>query len=166
MSRLTTILAGAALVVGCGGGSNDGGIIASTTDWHADISGIGQFASIRGTSDIVLASDGQSFSATTEIMNGVAGNIYPWHVHFGTCAATGAIVGATVYPELVVDSDGRAIASVTVAAPLDAATPYSVNLHLSPDNIATIIACGDLVFQGGGGGSSGGGGGGGGGGGY
>ncbi|HEY5944382.1 MAG TPA: hypothetical protein VIV40_02780 [Kofleriaceae bacterium] len=157
MTHLITMLAAATLLVACGGSNNDGSPVASTTDWHADISGTGQFAGIRGTSDIVLASDGQSFAVTTEITNAIAGNSYPWHVHFGTCAATGAIVGAMVYPELVVAADGRAAASATVTAPLAAATPYSVNVHISADNLATIIACGDLVLQGGGGGGGGGG---------
>lgn len=158
MTRLTTILLSAASLVACTDDGNDGGtVIPSTAQWRAAIAGTGSFASIRGTSDVVLARDGGSFTAVTEISGGTPGSVYPWHVHFGTCAATGAIIGATVYPELAVGNDGSAFADVTVGAPLDVATAYSVNLHISPDNLPTIIACGDLVLEGGGGGGGGGG---------
>ncbi|HEY5920521.1 MAG TPA: hypothetical protein VIV11_02570 [Kofleriaceae bacterium] len=158
MTRLRTIPISAALIAGCTSSGDDGAVIMSTTDWHANITGIGAFASIRGTSDVVVASDGGSFAVTTELTNAPAGGIHPWHVHAGACPG-GAIVGATHYPELVVGSDGTAMADVTVAASLDNAAPYSINVHLSPDNLATLVACGDLVNLSGGGGGGGGGGG-------
>jgi hypothetical protein len=155
MTRLTTSLLGAALVACGGGGGNGGSVISATTDWHANITGIGSFAGLTGTSDVVLASDGQSFTATTELANATPGAVYPWHVHVGACPG-GAIIGEEEYPALVIASDGTAIATATITSGLDVAVPYSVNVHLSPDNLPTIIACGTLVHQGGGGGGGGG----------
>lgn len=148
MTRLSNMILGAALVVGCMDDDDDGPSPGPGVDWTADIVGIGAYANLRGSSAVSLADDGRSFSASIEIRNGDPGSVYPWHVHFGTCADTGAIIGEAAYPALNVDGSGTAAATADVPSGLDADIAYSVNVHLAPDNLATIIACGDLVARG------------------
>ena len=86
-----------------------------------------------------------------------AGTVYLWHVHEGTCAATGAPVAGWTYRThdaagngtLTSDASGNANTrgrSATFKA--DPTKGYSVNVHVStPTNglaAGTIIACGDL----------------------
>jgi hypothetical protein len=66
-------------------------------------------------------------------------------VHHGKCGNAGSILGpATAYPPLKIgpDSTGSATASVTTSLP--ASGDYLVNVHASPSDLNTIVACGDL----------------------
>ena len=85
-------------------------------------------------------------NVTVNIMGAQAGATLPWHIHDGTCAdANAPITGAaTSYPPLVVGSDGRATASAQVAVGLNEARNYIINVHASPTNLGTILACGDF----------------------
>ena len=88
--------------------------------------------------------------------NLAAGTMYLWHVHEGTCAATGAPVPGWTYRKqvgangtLTANKSGNANTrgkSATFNA--DPAKRYSVNVHVAtPTNglpAGTIIACGDL----------------------
>jgi hypothetical protein len=67
-------------------------------------------------------------------------------VHEGTCETGGPITGdATVYPPLTVGADGRAEANARLLnLKLNEAKKYHINVHRSPTDLATIIACGDL----------------------
>jgi len=123
---------------------------------------------VSGTADIKWNVGDALFTATAAITGDLPGAVRPWHVHFGVCPNSGQIVGPSgSYPALVVDQNGFAEITTTVAFELDAAVPYSVNIHESESALAHVIACGDLeVIAGGGGGGSGGDDGGGGGGGY
>lgn len=70
---------------------------------------------------------------------------HPWHVHSGTCGSGGPIVGsATAYPVLSVGGNGRATAQATLALELMPAESYYVNIHQSPTDLGTIVACGAL----------------------
>jgi hypothetical protein len=74
------------------------------------------------------------------------GGPYPWHVHDGTCETGGPIVGdATAYAPLMVGADGRAEATARLLGlKLNEAKKYHINVHRSPTDLATIIACGEL----------------------
>jgi hypothetical protein len=83
----------------------------------------------------------------TVVLTGLpAGGPYPWHVHEGTCETGGPIVGdPAVYPPLTVGTDGRAEANTRlINLRLSEARKYHVNVHRSPSDLATIIACGEL----------------------
>lgn len=155
---LGSIILGAGVLVGCTGDDGDvrGPISGPTVTWTATIVGNNPYP-ISGSASVVLAEDGASFTATIAIERGVPGSTYPWHVHFGTCGDGGGIVGPGAYPELVVAADGTAATNTIVLQALDTTAPYSVNVHLSPSDLPTIIGCGDLRSRGdtGGGGGDG-----------
>jgi hypothetical protein len=84
--------------------------------------------------------------AQVSVSNAVPGGKHPWHVHRGRCGADQGIFGpADAYKPLEVNNDGRA----TSNAELSVATPrtgeFFVNVHASRQNMATIIACGNLA---------------------
>jgi hypothetical protein len=100
-------------------------------------------SSVRGTIELKSALVGGT--ANVSITGATAGSQHPWHVHTGTCANSGAIVGSPPsYPVLSVGSDGRASATATIGAALTPGTPYIVNVHRSTSDMGTIIACGEL----------------------
>jgi hypothetical protein len=120
---------------------------AQTRMWDATVTGLGDFAGLRGDA-FVRQTEGASFSATVTLRGDEPGSIRPWHVHVGTCATGGGIVGdPAAYDVLAVDAAGVATAMARVGVELEAGAPYHVNVHFSPADLPTIIACGDLVLQ-------------------
>jgi hypothetical protein len=82
---------------------------------------------------------------TVSIVGAQPGSTHPWHVHDGKCTdASPPIVGdPTAYPPLVVGSNGTATATAHISVKLNEARNYIINVHASPTNLATIVACGD-----------------------
>jgi hypothetical protein len=116
--------------------------------WTAAVTGIGAHAQLTGQGAVAWIPGSTQFVATMQIMNDVQGQVRPWHVHFGTCATGGGIVGADGdYPRLTITGAGSATATATVPMSLDINAPYHINVHLSEAEMATIIACGDLVLN-------------------
>lgn len=92
-----------------------------------------------------LVADGKTNVSVT-LANAMAGQRLPWHVHEGTCSDDMGIVGsASSYPVIVVAKDGTASSSTVLTVTLDEAKDYFVNVHASPTNLKTIVACGNLV---------------------
>ena len=117
-------------------------ISGTTGDWAATLTPRGGSA-VRG--DVKLQSAVVGSVVNISISGATAGALHPWHVHTGTCANSGGVVGAAGnYPVLTVGTDGRASANATVNAPLSEGSAYSVNVHRSASDMGTIIACGDL----------------------
>jgi hypothetical protein len=110
---------------------------------------------VRGTSQLV---DGKKNNKVSlHMRNLAASTMYLWHVHEGSCAATGAPVAGWTY-RTQVGSNGTLTSgpagnantrgkSATFNA--DPSKSYSVNVHIAaPTNglpAGTIIACGDLT---------------------
>jgi len=70
-----------------------------------------------------------------------------WHVHAGSCAKGGAILGvASAYPALRVDGTGATKAKVTLRVALPESGSYYVDVHDSPQNAAKVVACGELLL--------------------
>jgi superoxide dismutase, Cu-Zn family len=145
MRGSTCLLAVAGLALaGC-----DGDTTATPVEreWQAQLSGAVGWEHLGGEATVVFVPGTGSFVAGAELTGDQPGAVRPWHVHFNTCAAGGGIVGQDGdYPRLVVGSDGRATATVAVTQPLQVGALYHVNVHLSNAELATIIACGDLVL--------------------
>ena len=81
--------------------------------------------------------------------SGMTGTVRPWHVHFGTCGNDQGIVGdASAYSPLSPGANGTANSSATVSVALDPARSYFVNIHKSPTELQTIVACGALTTTG------------------
>jgi hypothetical protein len=114
-------------------------------------------ADARGKAQLV---DGKKRNKVSlHMRNLAAGTMYLWHVHEGSCAATGAPVPGWTYRTqvgpngtLTTKKSGNANTrgrSATFDA--DPAKSYSVNVHVAtPTNglpAGTIIACGDLTTK-------------------
>jgi hypothetical protein len=113
-------------------------------DWNANVTGRSMWQGISGRAQAKLEGDN---THVTFVLTGLpAGGPYPWHVHEGTCETGGPIVGdPAVYPPLTVGTDGRAEANTRlINLRLNEARKYHVNVHRSPSDLATIIACGEL----------------------
>jgi hypothetical protein len=116
--------------------------------WTTSFQGSGEWDEISGSSDVTWATGGAAFMANIDVRGDETEAVRPWHVHHGTCAQGGEVVGgAAHYPALNMDSGGSAEATATVPIALDPAAQYHVNVHQSPSEMGTIIACGDLVQQ-------------------
>lgn len=107
----------------------------------AAMSGVVQ---VQGTS--YVARDGNRTRAVVSVNNASPGGVHPWHVHRGRCGYDNGIVGsANAYPVLKIGDNGtaRQTATLDVSFPVDG--EYFVNVHASPDNMQTIVACGNLA---------------------
>ncbi|MGI8507868.1 MAG: hypothetical protein ACR2MQ_00925 [Gemmatimonadaceae bacterium] len=117
-----------------------------TDQWSATINSEAG-TSITGTAAAV--GDMSQTHATVSLGGATAGAVHPWHVHVGQCGDNGSIVGPPAnYPPLTVGADGTASASATIPAGLTSATRYYVNIHKSPREMGTIVACGNLTRAG------------------
>ena len=66
-------------------------------------------------------------------------------MHYGSCGNDQGIVGdANAYPMLR-PTNGTATVSATIAMPLDPTRSYFINIHQSPTDLPTIVACGALT---------------------
>lgn len=84
-------------------------------------------------------------SVAIEIRGAAANAMLPWHVHQGACGSGGAIVGDPAsYPPLAAGLDGSASGEAILDPALDPDADYHINVHKSPSEMDTIVACGDL----------------------
>ena len=111
--------------------------------WSGTLSAVGG-SGISGTASGTTAHD--STHVTVKISGATPGATLPWHVHDGKCGdASPPVVGnASAYPPLVVGADGTATAMAHITVKLNEARNYIVNVHASPTNLGTIVACGDI----------------------
>lgn len=116
----------------------------SGENWKATIAGRSMWTGASGTATARV--EGDNTLATLVLTGLPRGGPYPWHVHEGTCDTGGPIVGdPTVYPPLMVGVDGRTEANARLLnLKLNEAKKYHINVHRSPTDLATIIACGEL----------------------
>jgi hypothetical protein len=79
------------------------------------------------------------------LSGGEAGGTHPWHIHHGSCATGGGIVGdAGAYPPLRPGSNRSASATAHITVELIPGQSYHVNVHRSPQALNEIIGCGDM----------------------
>lgn len=111
--------------------------------WKGTLSAVGG-SSVSGTASGSTAND--MSNVTVNVVGATPGSTLPWHVHDGKCGdANAAIVGnVSAYPPLKVGSDGRATGTAHIMVKLNEARNYIINVHASPTNLATIVACGDF----------------------
>ncbi len=96
----------------------------------------------------IRATEGGNTYSAIAIEDGDPGHTYPWHVHSGDCGSGGAIVGqASDYAPITVDASGEGKATATIALELNPDSDYYVNVHRSPDDLPTIVACGEVESQ-------------------
>ena len=160
MSRRLTTAAVASIAALCVAGPATAGSGHSAKTYKASLTAVNPaattagLASVKGRSQLV---DGKKNNKVTLHMRNLAADtMYLWHVHEGSCAATGAPVAGWTYRTqvggngtLTANAAGNANTrgkSATFNA--DPAKSYSVNVHVATLTnglpAGTIIACGDL----------------------
>jgi Cu/Zn superoxide dismutase len=101
-------------------------------------------STVSGTVTVRPVSDAQT-QATLTVAGAPAGGVHPWHIHTGSCAQSGGIVGPpTAYTAVSVGADGTGTVVVTLPFATPTSGAYSVNVHASPSEMGTIVACADL----------------------
>lgn len=154
MKKLPMAVATMTLMMVACAGRNDGQI--ATTAEPAPDAGT---EPVAGDRDVVLApspgfevegdADVEALDQGTRVdidVRGAASNsMLPWHLHEGACGSGGAIVGdPAAYPPLAVDLDGTASSEADLAMALTPGADYHLNVHKSPSELETIVACGEV----------------------
>lgn len=141
MRKAFGVMALAAVLAGCG----DDDTVGDDERSSASLEGTEGWEQLSGSATVRWVEGTTGFLANIELEGDEPDQVRPWHVHFGTCESGGAIVGPPDdYPPLEIDGNGSAEADATVDAELDRDEDYHVNVHLSEEDLDTIIACGDL----------------------
>ena len=111
--------------------------------WGATLNPVGG-SGISGTAKGVAARDTTQITVT--ITGATPGATYPWHIHEGKCTDANPPIFSdpSSYPPLVAGADGTASVTASVYKKLNEGLNYIINVHASPTNLATIVACGDL----------------------
>jgi len=100
---------------------------------------------VAGSATAVPSADGMATLVTVSIEGDTPGATRPWHVHTGSCAKSGGVVGgARPYTPMVIDAQGRGSAKATVPVLLADTATYYVNVHDAAAAMGVIVACGDL----------------------
>ncbi len=155
---------GAALVIGsmvaCGGekgatadsASNSmaasadsaGAMAAPAARWNATLESMAG-TKVTGTASVMAGASAGTTMAEVTISGAPANGQHPWHIHAGTCATGGDIVGpATDYTPITADASGNGSSTATVNIAAPTSGEFHVNVHMSPTDLKTIVACGDL----------------------
>ena len=126
-------------------GNRDDDFDLEATDWGAQLSErLNSNVSGSATTRTAVVGSGGTSTANIEIRGATPGARHPWHVHTGTCASGGPIVGeANDYPVLEIGTDGTDDATAAIEAGMSDEGRYHVNVHRSPTDL-TVISCGDL----------------------
>ena len=115
------------------------------TNWSGSATGNPGFRGAEARVGAQSSASGTGISIAFREAAGMSGTVRPWHIHYGTCGNDQGIVGdANAYPPLRPGSDGTARTSATISVPLDSGRSYFVNIHKSPTELGTIVACGPL----------------------
>lgn len=118
-------------------------------DWSGGATANSGFTGAGANATARSTAGGTTVNVAFREASGMSGTVRPWHVHFGTCGNDQGIVGdANAYSPLRPGADGTAMSSATLSVALDPARSYFVNIHKSPSELQTIVACGALTSTG------------------
>ena len=161
MTRRITAVAVTSMAAICIAGVATAASGQSAKPYKASLAAVNPAATTAGVADVVgkaqLVDGKKNNKVSLHMRNLAPGTMYLWHVHVGTCAATGAPVAGWTYRT----QDGAGNGTLTSNESgngntrgksstfnADPAKSYSVNVHVSTltNGLApgTIIACGDL----------------------
>jgi hypothetical protein len=117
-------------------------------DWSATATAGAGFAGAGANAVARSTSGGTSINVAFRDATGASASVRPWHVHYGSCGNDQGIVGdANAYSPLRPGADGTASTNATISVPLDPARSYFINIHKSPAELTTIVACGSLTMN-------------------
>jgi hypothetical protein len=103
-------------------------------------------STVKGTASLAPGAGAGASVATISITGGQAGAVYPWHVHLGKCPAGGVFGGPSNYKPITAGADGSGTSTANLTAGAPTTGDYHVNVHASPTDMKTIVACGDLTM--------------------
>lgn len=97
--------------------------------------------------EAIIRGGAEGTTIHVDLDGGESGATYPWHIHSGDCGdPQPPIVGAAdAYPPIVVGEGGEGDAEATIGTTLESDGEYILNIHLSPTQLDTIVACGKVV---------------------
>ncbi|MCO4100836.1 hypothetical protein [Gemmatimonas sp.] len=116
-----------------------------STEWSAKITGK-DGRKVSGSATAVPTADGAGTLVSVTLEGDTPGATRPWHVHSGSCAASGGVVGGgRAYSALTIDPKGHATGKATLAVTLPDTGKFYVNIHDAATAMSIIVACGDLA---------------------
>lgn len=131
----------AALLVGCGGREIDRTPVRGS--WIGEIEAVGDHGHSGFTTASLLSAGGTRVNVT--LTGGSMGGRHPWRVRTGACGSGGEVIGdPEAYPPMEPNARGNASATATIGVDLDPDSEYHVTLHTSPEDLDTIVGCGEL----------------------
>lgn len=118
-------------------GGNTTSMPAAPADWSAALVA-GNGSTVKG--DLRIESSSAGYVANFALSGSAPGAEHLWHIHTGTCANGGPIVGTmSAYPVLKVGPDGKAAATAKVGATLTDGGAYIVNVHRSAADMSVLV---------------------------
>ena len=125
----------------------------SATSPAADMSGMPHYSAtlapvggsgISGTA-MIHGMNGRQM-VELSIMGAPASATLPWHIHSGSCAdgMTPIVGDPSNYTALGTSNDGTARIMADLPITFVAGQKYHINVHKSPTEMGTIVACGDV----------------------
>jgi hypothetical protein len=116
------------------------------TSWSATLQANPGFEGARGSARALSSSAGTGVTVNFGEVPGMSGTVRPWHIHYGRCGNDRGIVGnPNAYTPLRPGANGTASSSAVIAVQLMDGSEYFVNIHRSPTELQTIVACGQLT---------------------
>jgi hypothetical protein len=101
---------------------------------------------VSGTGTVMGNADSTQTRVEVALNDATPGAEFPWHLHRGTCGSDQGIVGeAASYKQLTVGINGRAAGTATLDIPMPRSGEFMINVHASPTDLGTIVACGNLT---------------------
>ncbi|MGH7720475.1 MAG: hypothetical protein ACREON_16715 [Gemmatimonadaceae bacterium] len=153
--RVVALLLMAALQLSCNPFRREQAVEITTSDiplnarWNGTLgtpSTLAGAVQIRGSTWMGSPEGSSSTTAEVRVSNATPGGRHPWHVHQGQCGSDGGIWGdASDYGTIAIDNDGNGSARATIDLPTPSSGNYYVNVHAAPNNLGTIVACGNLA---------------------
>ena len=100
---------------------------------------------VTGSATVTPGDNSNQTRVDLMVSGASAGGVHPWHVHRGQCGNDQGIVGpANAYPAVAIGADGTGRVLATIPARLESGGQYMVNVHQSPQEMGTIVSCGNL----------------------
>lgn len=113
-------------------------------EWSATVSGK-DGRKVSGMATARPTADGTGTEVAVTLDGDTPGATRPWHIHTGSCAQSGGVVGGgRAYAPMAIDAKGHAAAKATLAVALADTGSYYVNIHDAAAAMGIIVACGDL----------------------
>lgn len=122
-------------------------LTASSANWAGKLAG-NDGAKVTGEASMKPTADGAGTEVNVMLMGDAAGTTRPWHVHIGSCAKGGGVLGGgSSYTPITTDGSGHGMTKATLPIATPDTGSYYVNIHESAGNMGKIVACGDLTKQ-------------------